>query len=360
MQAEALARSEAASAGRPTVFLEVGMGGQPVGRVTIQLFSDVVPRTAENFRALCTGEKGLGFAGKPLHYKGCALHRVVPNAVIQGGDITKGNGTGGESVYGSTFDDEGGFMLSHSERGLLSMANNGPNSNSSQFLIVLRARPELDRKHVVFGRVMSGMSVIDRVEAACGVADEGGRGCAARGGSMDPGVLAFRPTKRAWIMDCGLATAASNGLSAIEDDCKNEDNGHRPAKRGRTASPRDPEAAQFSHILLTHQESRLPATWQGKAGSGARTRGKARLAAESLQKRLMASCNLATAFADAARDHSEEVVSAQRGGDLGEAKRGAKTWAAPELEDAAFTLQAGELSEVHESAWGFHLVLRAL
>nr|XP_058922808.1 peptidyl-prolyl cis-trans isomerase D isoform X4 [Kogia breviceps] len=143
----------------PRVFLDVDVGGERVGRIVLELFADIVPKTAENFRALCTGEKGIGpSTGKPLHFKGCPFHRIIKKFMIQGGDFSNQNGTGGESIYGEKFEDEN-FHYKHDKEGLLSMANAGRNTNGSQFFITMVPTPHLDGKHVVFGQVIKGMGV---------------------------------------------------------------------------------------------------------------------------------------------------------------------------------------------------------
>lgn len=167
----------------PVVFLDISIDGDPVERIVIELFANVVPRTAENFRALCTGEKGIGKStGKPLHYKGSFFHRIIKGFMAQGGDFSNGNGTGGESIYGGKFADEN-FKLGHDGPGFLSMANSGPNTNGSQFFLTFKRQPHLDGKHVVFGKVLKGMEVVKKMEQ---VGSSGGQ-----------------PARSVKIVDCG-------------------------------------------------------------------------------------------------------------------------------------------------------------
>ena len=150
----------------PVVYFDMTIGGAVAGRIEMELYADVVPKTAENFRALCTGEKGTGKSGKALHFKNSAFHRVIPGFMCQGGDFTRGNGTGGESIYGEKFADESfaGKAGKHTGFGCLSMANAGPNTNGSQFFLCVADTQWLDGKHVVFGNVIKGQDVLRAIE----------------------------------------------------------------------------------------------------------------------------------------------------------------------------------------------------
>jgi peptidylprolyl isomerase len=172
------------SSDNPKVFFDITIGGEHIGRIVMLLYADTTPKTAKNFLQLCTGE--VESDGQKLHYKNCSFHRVIKGFMIQGGDFTNHNGTGGKSIYGAKFADEN-FKVKHTTGGLLSMANSGPGTNGSQFFITSGPTPHLDGKHVVFGRVIEGMDIFDKIEnTPCGAND--------------------KPISDVLISDCGVLT----------------------------------------------------------------------------------------------------------------------------------------------------------
>ena len=177
-----MADTKGSKSARSLVYFSISIGDVPAGKVVFQLYNDVVPRTAENFRCLCTGEKGNGTTGVALSYKNSIFHRVIKSFMIQGGDFTAFNGTGGESIYGEKFADED-FSIKHEKPFLLSMANAGKDTNGSQFFVTTVPTPHLDGKHVVFGEVVAGKSLVRKIE--------------------DLKVEDDKPVKECKIVDCG-------------------------------------------------------------------------------------------------------------------------------------------------------------
>eukprot|EP00930_Biecheleria_cincta_P103090 TRINITY_DN94_c0_g3_i1.p1 TRINITY_DN94_c0_g3~~TRINITY_DN94_c0_g3_i1.p1 ORF type:complete len:214 (+),score=48.55 TRINITY_DN94_c0_g3_i1:41-643(+) len=171
------------------VYFDVSIDGGEAKRITMGLFGNDVPKTVANFVHLCTGDKGKASTGAALHYKGSKFHRIIPNFMIQGGDFTRGDGTGGESIYGAKFADEN-FNLKHTGPGILSMANAGPNTNGSQFFITTVKTSWLDGRHVVFGKIVDGMEHVQALEAV--------------------GSQSGTPSKKAEIVDSGLLEGSAD------------------------------------------------------------------------------------------------------------------------------------------------------
>lgn len=333
-----------AGADRPRVYLDIAIDGKPAGRIECELFSDAVPRTAENFRALCTGELGQGTLGKDLSYKDCPFHRVIPNYVVHGGDIVKGDGSSGESIYGPKFDDES-FDLKHDEPGLLTMANaNRPDNNSSQFMITTRPREDMDGCFVVFGRVVKGMDVVRRIES-CGTSEDAEVRTEVK--TKIDELVAFRPRKSAYIMGCGQYSDAAAGSPALALTA--DGGGDAEAAKRRKVE----DEVYLFHLVKKHKDAKNPRTWRGELATC--TKGKAKVQMANLRKRLEAAPSATQEFVDLAREHSDDP-SGQRGGDLGVVAKGTLE---AELEDAAYALGLGQLSEVIETHSGIHLFLRA-
>ncbi|KAJ3107119.1 peptidyl-prolyl cis-trans isomerase cpr6 [Phlyctochytrium planicorne] len=203
----------------PRVFFDITIGGDQIGRIVMELFSEVAPKTCANFLRLCVGDTVSKVSGAKLAFKGSKFHRVIERFMIQGGDFTRGNGTGGESIYGEKFEDED-FSLKHETPGLLSMANAGPNTNGSQFFITTVPTPHLDGKHVVFGRVIKGMSVVRRIEKT-------------EKGEND------KPVKDVVIEECGELLPGDDGVPVREDGDVYEDFPEDQFVDGKTAEPEE-------------------------------------------------------------------------------------------------------------------------
>ncbi|CAG7905107.1 unnamed protein product [Brassica rapa] len=219
----------------PTVFLDVSIGGDPLERIVIELFAHLVPKTAENFRALCTGEAGLGkTTSKPLHFKGSSFHRVIKGFMAQGGDFSNGNGTGGESIYGGKFPDEN-FELDHEEGGVLSMANCGPNTTGSQFFILFKRQPHLDGKHVVFGKVVKGMEVVKKMELV---------------GTSDG-----KPTSNVKIIDCGEVSQLKGEDAAEKDKGRKLKKSSKDSREKRTKRKRRYSSSSDSYSSSSESDS---------------------------------------------------------------------------------------------------------
>jgi len=308
-------------AANPKVFLDISFDNVPVGRLEIELFSSMVPKTAENFRCLCTGENGVGRSGKRLSYRGSIFHRIITNFMCQGGDFTKFNGTGGESIYGEKFKDEN-FLMKHTGPGILSMANSGPNTNGSQFFICTAATPHLNGRHVVFGKVVSGMEVVYKMER-CGTSDG-------------------KTSKRVSIHNCG---EVADGQPA-----------RKAARKEVVKKSIDPglKEVQVLHIVRKHSGSRRPSSWREETITCSKEEARQQLEQWRTQLVDLATTKQRKTFQTLAKEHSD-CGSAKKGGDLGTFKRG--KFQKP-FEDAAFALGINELSEIVSTDSGEHVILR--
>jgi len=303
---------------RPRVFFDICINGVATGQVVMELFADIVPKTAENFRCLCTGEKGRGKSGKPLTFQGSTFHRIIPGFMCQGGDFTNGNGTGGESIYGEKFKDEN-FKMKHNGEGILSMANSGPNSNGSQFFMCLEAVGHLNGKHVVFGRVISGMEVVRTMEFQ---------------GSKDGATK-----KRVEIRKCGQ----------IKKDAVDDGPARKKSKLGNEA-----DQVRVLHIIRKHAGSRRPASWREATITCSEAESEEFVAGLRSQLARYDPGDLRQKFQELAKVHSD-CGSAKKGGDLGQFERGKMQ---KPFSDASFALRVGELSDIVKTDSGVHIILR--
>eukprot|EP00698_Gefionella_okellyi_P011494 TRINITY_DN3034_c0_g3_i1.p1 TRINITY_DN3034_c0_g3~~TRINITY_DN3034_c0_g3_i1.p1 ORF type:complete len:686 (-),score=178.22 TRINITY_DN3034_c0_g3_i1:1069-3126(-) len=257
----------------PRVFFEISVGSQNVGRIVMELYKNVVPKTAENFRALCTGERGMGKSGKLLHYKGSIMHRVIPKFMLQGGDFTRGDGTGGESIYGAKFADEN-LSLKHTDAGTLSMANSGPNTNGSQFFITTQATPWLDGKHVVFGKVVEGMHVVREIERT--------------------GSTTGKTKERVTIVDCGEITSSDAAMAPAQTI------GQKRKADGDVATHLDAEASRAERIQRLVNEAQEVETLDANS---------LKRALVSLEKRIAKNQEMRIKYAEDANKFLESEVA---------------------------------------------------
>merc|ERR1712187_658016 len=215
------------------VYMEVEISNVNIGRMIFKLYNTIVPKTAENFRCLCNGERGTGLITKmPLHFQGAKFHRVIPGFMCQGGDFELGDGRGGESIYGGKFNDEqAGLALRHSKRGLLSMANSGRDTNGSQFFILFKPAHHLNSKHVIFGEIVEGHATLDAIEGVKTTSDD--RPIApitvSRCGQLECRVVGMRKVKRKKAEE--VASSGSSSGSSSSSDKKKKKKGKGKDKK---------------------------------------------------------------------------------------------------------------------------------
>jgi peptidylprolyl isomerase len=398
---------------RPKIFMEIAIAERKLGRIVMELFGDAVPKTVENFRALCTGERGISpVSGKNLSYKGAKFHRVMSTKFVVGGDITRGDGSGGVSIYNQdadgTFEDEN-YKLKHDRPGLVSMAHKGvavgePGVNSSQFFILSKAMPKFDGVNVVFGRIIEGMDKLSKMESAgtpsgkplfpitiedCGeLESEAMRtrkrkapekeeplppGWVKKESRSKPGLIYYqheggytqfeRPSSRAKDPLAAMAELAKRRRTEADakEAKKNSgglDAGHEEARACRSGEIR------VWHIVKKHRDFfGKPATsWRQKSITWSKDEAKAAL--NSLKAKLVnvgyggGAAALQRKFENLARLESDDDVTAKVGGDLGPVTKKKKLFGGLELVLAAFKLKCGEVSDVVETKEGVHLIGR--
>jgi len=385
---------------RAKVFLEVELHKRKLGRIVLELFGDVVPKTAENFRCLCTGERGISAVSrKPLSYKGSRFHKIIPGKIIQGGDFTKGDGSGGDSIFNQDGDGTFGcenFKLKHDRPGLVSMAHKRgeEGKQSSQFFFTSKAEPKLDGKHVVFGRVIEGIDKLSKLESMgtkggtplfeavicdCGeLESEALRtrkrkaeeiplppGWKKKESRSKPGLVYYQHESGQTQFERPSSRSSKDPLEKIIEKEKRQ-----KAEEEKKEANKLPERAvqkgeaRIWHILKKHRDffgkpakswRQSQITWSKKEAKESLKALKFKLenvayggGAQALQKK----------FENYAKAESDDDISAKVGGDLGPITKKKKLFGGYEIAKASFELKIGTISDVLETSEGVHLVGR--
>jgi cyclophilin family peptidyl-prolyl cis-trans isomerase len=387
---------------RPKVFLEIELHKRKLGRIVLELFGDVVPVTVENFRCLCTGEKGASaVSGKPLHYKGCRFHKIIPGKFVQGGDIVHGNGRGGDSIYNqdgdACFPDES-FKLKHDRPALISMShrNGEAGKNASQFFFTSAAAPKLDGKHVVFGRIIQGVDILSKLESSgtpsgkplfesiisdCGEIESEAMKTRKRKFKEEPLPPGWeekesrnKPGLKYYVHESGATqferptTRARDPLAVMAENAKvRRLEAEREKKNNLEALPTravEKGERRIWHILKKHKDffGKPASSWRQKEITWSQKDAKAALlkirdklenigyggGPEALQRK----------FENYARLESDDDISAKAGGDLGPITKRKVLFGGPELAKAAFELEQGKMADIVSTKEGVHLVAR--
>eukprot|EP00928_Gymnodinium_smaydae_P033577 TRINITY_DN2400_c0_g1_i1.p1 TRINITY_DN2400_c0_g1~~TRINITY_DN2400_c0_g1_i1.p1 ORF type:complete len:732 (+),score=218.60 TRINITY_DN2400_c0_g1_i1:147-2342(+) len=350
----------------PLVFFEIGVDGKSIGHIEFELFADVVPKTAENFRCLCTGEKTVGKDGTRLFYLGSVFHRIIPGFMCQGGDFTNGDGTGGESIYGKKFEDEN-FKKKHT-KGCLSMANAGPHTNGSQFFICTDDTRHLDGKHVVFGEVKAGYDIVQKMETLGSMSGKTSKTITILNcGEVNTGeqsakrqkLIDVAPAARIVYEDTSQPPAPEGGLFGL---LQAADAAAEAAAAATAAAPAqeamaagDDDEVHVLHILRKHTGSRKPKNRGGAPITCSQEEAEEYLEEIANQLFHLAPDELRKQFSALAKTESDCASGPKKGGDYGRFTRGQREKA---FEDAAFALKVGEMSDIVSTASGVHLILR--